>query len=154
MKRFLIVSFVLFFILTWTVSAQSYSVTGNTQGLNPTLLSALQDFANLRRQNVRVDTGVRSQARQDELWNQRLAEGGHINNNPICTITGGRGDGLTVHSRNEDNFVAKYSNHLTGNAADIGSTRDCSNLNKAGLGHTVNTEWWHVEYNGGRCTWH
>jgi uncharacterized protein YcbK (DUF882 family) len=161
MKNIYVVFSVLFLFCFCVLFAQSTgSLTGNISGLDSDLLDGLQLFAELSGKNVRVTTGVRSQARQDELWNQRLANGGHVNNDPVCALTGGRGDGLTVHDANCKNFVARYSKHADGNAADISvdganpTRSDCSNLNRAGLGHTVSSEMWHIEYTGGRCLRH
>jgi hypothetical protein len=159
-KRIIVlgVALILFALIAGTVFAQS--VYGDAAGLNSNLLNGLIKFAEISGKTVNVTEGVRSQAEQDRLWNQRLAEGGHVNNDPKCTITGGKGDGLTVHSANENRFVAKYSKHANGNAADISvnganpTRSDCANLNKAGLGHTVATEMWHVEYTDGSCLRH
>jgi len=170
MKRIAILT-VLLSTVCMTIMAQS--VTGQTSGLNSTLLKNLQTFARNVNRSISVTSGRREQNDQQRLYNDGLARGGHISsdhqaavrNGSDCTITTTGGGALHAPRRDGKGWMeisrprnaddAGGSKHLTGDAADVSgiSFSDCAELNKAGLRHTVPSEEWHVEV-GTSCVQH
>jgi len=175
MKKITVLA-VLLLIICMTLMAQS--VTGQTSGLNPTLLRNLQTFARNVNRDINITSGLRQQSDQVRNYNDGLARGGHLSSQcpgpDVEAVPGfmpcdlpGRGGGA-LHaprrdrlgwmeiSRPREEGEAGGSRHLTGDAADVHPIywTDCAELNRAGLKHTVSSEEWHLEVagNGERCT--
>jgi len=158
----------------FSLSIMAQSVTGQTSGLNPTLLRNLLTFAKNTNRNIVITSGLRQQSDQVRLFNDGLARGGHLSDQcpgsdreaiagfMPCTLTGRGGRALHVPRRDGTGWMEISrpreldeeggSKHLTGDAADVSgiSWSDCAELNRAGLRHTVSSEEWHVEV-GTRC---
>ena len=156
MKKISLIVFISLFLGAANFFAQS--VTGNTSGLTPSLLNALEKFAKASGRNLTVNWTGRTASEQQALWDKYAkVPGAHLSNQcgPDCTLE--RGGGNALHSKNSSGkwmIVAKPGNspHERGVAADINglSEDDCALLNACGLCHTVQGEIWHVEL-GTKC---
>ena len=156
MQKRTIILFLIFIVST--KFAFSQAVLGNTSGISPSLLNALEKFAKASGRNITVNWTGRTSSEQQALWNKySMIPGAHLSNQcgPDCTLV--RGGGNALHSKNSYGkwiVVAKPGNspHERGVAADVNglSKNDCALLNACGLCHTVQGEIWHVEL-GTRC---
>jgi len=135
-------------------SVFAQNVTGNTRGINPDLLSALQEYARLAGRNVHLNWSGRTYDEQKEIFDRWFSDGGHYSTEcpglPDCLL--GWGPSGNVHRLNREVAVPGRSKHETGDAADVSGLQwtDCVLLNRAGLRHTVRNEPYHVEL-GSRC---
>ena len=157
MKKLVLFSVLL---LSFSFAIMAESVTGDTGGLNSTLLSNLRRFASNTGRNLNIRSGYRTESQGQSEWDAGLARGGHISSDhnaavrngsdcPYHDLTGGN----AVHAPQRYGSgwmqIARptLSRHATGDAADVDGITwsDCAELNRAGLRHTVRDEPWHVE---------
>jgi hypothetical protein len=152
-RKSLVLSIFLIAIGVNSVFAQN--VTGNTKGINPSLLSALREYARLSGKDVHLNWSGRTYEEQKEIYDRWLKDGGHLSTDcpgpPECSL--GRGPSGNVHRQNREAAVPGRSKHEIGEAADVSGLQwtDCTLLNRAGLRHTVRNEPWHVEL-GDTCS--